>query len=72
MQRFAVMLWFAAGEALAHPGHASGGWLSAGLLHLLSEPDHLAMILLPAVAGAGWLLRRALRARAPRSVRRPR
>ncbi len=72
MHRVAVIVLLWAGEALAHPHHASGGWLSAELLHLLSAPDHLAMILLPAVAGAGWLLRRALRARASQPVRRAR
>jgi hydrogenase/urease accessory protein HupE len=57
MQRFAVILIAAAGTAHAHPEHGAAGWLSAGLSHLLSEPDHLAAILLPlVVAGAliGW------------------
>lgn len=69
MHRFALTLLFAAGEALAHPDHGPGGWLSANLLHLLTEPDHLAMILFPAVVGAGWLLRRLMRERSSRRGR---
>ena len=63
MHRAPLTLLLFAGETLAHPDHGSGGWLSADLLHLLTEPDHLALILIPAVAGAGWLLRFALRTR---------
>ena len=55
MQRAGLMLLFFAGEALAHPDHGSGGWLSAALSHLLSEPDHLAVILAPLVVGIAWL-----------------
>jgi hydrogenase/urease accessory protein HupE len=66
MHRAALIVLLSAGEALAHPDHGRGGWLSAELWHLLSAPDHLAMILLPVAVGAGWLLRRALRARATR------
>lgn len=68
MHRAAVIVLLRAGEALAHPNHGSGGRLSADLLHLLTEPDHLAMILFPLVVGAGWLLRRALGARASQHV----
>lgn len=64
MQRATLMLLLFASEALAHPDHGSGGWLSADLLHLLSEPDHLAMILAPLVAGLAWIVRRATKARA--------
>jgi MYXO-CTERM domain-containing protein len=41
--------------AQAHPGHGI-----ADLWHLLTEPDHLAMLLLPAmvVAGLWWRSRR--------------
>lgn len=55
MPRASLILLFFAGEALAHPDHGSGGWLSATLSHLLSEPDHVAMILAPLVAGLAWL-----------------
>jgi hydrogenase/urease accessory protein HupE len=57
-----ALLW--TGAALAHPGHGSGGWLSASLQHLLSEPDHLAALLGPLVAGVGvvaWRLARRRR-----------
>ena len=60
MSRVGLLVLFFAGEALAHPDHGSGGWLSAALTHLLSEPDHLAMILAP-LAIAAWLVSRALR-----------
>jgi hydrogenase/urease accessory protein HupE len=56
MQRAGLtILLLAAGNAFAHPGHGAGGWLSASLAHLLSEPDHLALILGPLVAVACWL-----------------
>ena len=61
------MLLFSAGEALAHPDHPAGGRLSATLSHLLSEPDHLAMILAPLVVGLAW---GALRGMAIRKRRR--
>ena len=64
MHRAALTLLLFAGEALAHPHHGAGGWLSAELLHLLSEPDHLAMILAPLVLGLVWIVRRALKERA--------
>ena len=60
MHRASLILLFLAGEALAHPDHGSAGWVSAALSHLLSEPDHLAMILAP-LAIAAWLAWRALR-----------
>jgi len=51
MHRAAVILALFAGAAQAHPGHGI-----AGLWHLLTEPDHLAMIILPvAIAGGLWL-----------------
>lgn len=58
----AVVLLFLAGTAQADPGHGI-----ASLLHLLTEPDHLAMILLPVVV-AGALL---IRPRRARKVRNP-
>jgi hydrogenase/urease accessory protein HupE len=59
MPRAGWMMLFFAGEALAHPDHGSGGWLSAALSHLLSEPDHLAVVLAPLVViGLIWGLRR--------------
>jgi len=72
MQRAGVMLLLVAtGDALAHPDHGAGGWLSATLSHLLSEPDHLAMILAPlVVVGIVWMARRATRSRnAPQRTR---
>jgi len=65
MHRAALILFFVAGPALAHPNHGAGGWLSAQLLHLLTEPDHLAMILAPpliaAIAIGVWRRRRGIR-----------
>jgi hypothetical protein len=60
MRRVGLITLFFAGEALAHPGHGASGWVSAALSHLLSEPDHLALILAP-LAIAAWLAWRALR-----------
>ncbi|HJS39085.1 MAG TPA: hypothetical protein VJ789_13265 [Burkholderiales bacterium] len=45
----AVALFFFATGAQAHPGHGL-----ATLWHLLTEPDHLALILLPVVVAVGW------------------
>ena len=67
MQRAGLILFFVASNALAHPDHGSAGWLSADLWHLLSEPDHLAMILAPLVVGGLWLMRRRLRRRGARA-----
>jgi len=51
MRRAALTLLFGAGVAHAHPGHGV-----ASLWHLLTEPDHLAMIILPIAIAAGlWL-----------------
>jgi hydrogenase/urease accessory protein HupE len=66
MHRASLILLFLAGEALAHPDHGSGGWVSAALSHLLSEPDHLALILAPLVLGFAWLARRVLTLRVRR------
>ena len=74
MYRTALILFLLfAQNALAHPRHPGGSPLDAGLLHLLTEPDHLAVILLPLVVAAviiGLRLRRAKRERAARGVRR--
>ena len=64
MHRASLILLVYTGEALAHPDHGVAGWLSAELLHLLSEPDHLAMIFAPLVLGLAWLTRRVLTLRA--------
>jgi hydrogenase/urease accessory protein HupE len=54
---FGLMLMAAAQAALSHPGHGpERGWL-----HLLTEPDHLALMLAPPVIGVLvwlWLRRR--------------
>jgi len=50
MRRLIPILLLAAGNAFAHPGHGSKGM---DLAHLLSEPDHLAMLILPLVIAAG-------------------
>jgi hydrogenase/urease accessory protein HupE len=62
----AVALFLVAASAHAHPGHGI-----AELWHLLTEPDHLAMILLPAGIAAGILVARR-RAQARRVRRRGR
>jgi hydrogenase/urease accessory protein HupE len=43
------------GPALAHPGTHHDAWM-ATLLHLLSEPDHLALALGAVVAGIAGAL----------------
>ena len=57
MRYFGLMLMAAAQAALSHPGHGpERGWL-----HLLTEPDHLALMLAPPVIGVLvwlWLRRR--------------
>ncbi len=45
--------------ALAHPGHHGSDWLQA-VMHLLTEPDHLGMILL-AIVAAAWGVRQLRR-----------
>lgn len=72
MRRAALItLFLSAGEALAHPGHGAGGWLAATLSHLLGEPDHLALILLPVAIAAAWLVRRRRRPEALTREARP-
>lgn len=63
MHRASLILLVYTGEALAHPDHGTGGWPSAALSHLLSEPDHLAMIIAPLVIGLAWIARRAVKSR---------
>jgi len=60
MRRAGLIMLFFAGEALAHPDHGASGWVTAALAHLLSEPDHLVLIVAP-LAVAAWLAWRALR-----------
>lgn len=82
MHRAAVIVFLFAGcvgGALAHPNHAGGSPLGAGLLHLLTEPDHLAALVVPLVVAvaivAGLRCRRARRARRDNQAaqaRRPR
>ncbi len=69
MRRAAVIFLFFAGSALAHPNHGGGSPLGAGLVHLLSEPDHLALLLLP-LLGVGVLIR-VLRRRAQHAKSKP-
>ncbi len=70
MYRASLILLLYTGEALAHPDHGVAGWLSAELLHLLSEPDHLAIILAPLLLGVIWFARAVRKARsATRSTR---
>jgi len=64
-----MLLLLAAGNALAHPEHGAAGWISASLAHLLSEPDHLAMILGPLLLGGLAIARALLRRRAARADR---
>ena len=66
MHRASLILLLYTGETLAHPDHGAAGWLSAELLHLLSEPDHLAMIVAPVVIALGWIAWRARKVRAMR------
>ena len=67
MHHASLILLLFAGEALAHPDHGAGGWVSATLSHLLSEPDHLAMILAPLAFGIAWVVVRRRRLREARS-----
>lgn len=60
----AVVLLFLAGTAQADPGHGI-----ASLWHLLTEPDHLALILLPVVLIIGII---GVRATFPRRKARDR
>jgi hydrogenase/urease accessory protein HupE len=51
----------AAVPAFAHPGEHEGMTLAQGLHHLVTEPDHLAMLgaLVLVLAFAGWRFLRA-------------
>lgn len=57
MHRAALILALFASAAQAHPGHGI-----AELWHLLTEPDHLAMVLLPVAIAAVAVLTRRRRA----------
>jgi len=70
MHRASLILFFYTGGALAHPDHGAAGWLSAELLHLLSEPDHLAMILAPLLLGVFWIARLVRKSRSAARSRR--
>lgn len=62
-----LVLVIVSNAVLAHPEHAGGGAAGAGLAHLLSEPDHLALLLLPVVVAVVlWRLRRTKAAGARR------
>ncbi len=52
--------------AAAHPDHGSAGRGAPGMLHLLTEPDHL----LPLAAVAGMIAAIAWRVRCARARRR--
>jgi hydrogenase/urease accessory protein HupE len=68
---FAALALFCAVAARAHPQHPGGSPLDANLWHLLTEPDHLALLLAPlALAGGIWLWRRRMRAPGEREGRR--
>jgi hypothetical protein len=57
--------WLAAGSAMAHPGHGAATG-STSLAHYLSEPVHVAPLLLAIAAAfalARWRTRRAVHAR---------
>jgi hydrogenase/urease accessory protein HupE len=60
----------AAGTALAHPGHVEtpvgGGWLEQ-IVHLLTEPDHLALLAL--AVGVALVARRLARRHGARARR---
>jgi len=72
MHRITVILLLCAETALAHPNHSGGGPLGADLLHLLTEPDHLAVVLLPfVVVAAIAAVRRRRRAPREKTARAP-
>jgi hydrogenase/urease accessory protein HupE len=61
MKIAALMLSLVPASALAHPGHENGGALGAGLRHLFTQPDHLALLAGPVALAVGllvWLARR--------------
>ncbi len=61
---FALTMSIFSPLALAHPGEHHMGLLG-GIAHLLSEPDHLAMLLIAAIVGisGAHALRRRAQAR---------
>ena len=59
-----LLLWLAAGlSAVAHPGHA---WGDADARHLLTSPDHLALLAL--TGGVMMLAARLIQRRLPRRL----
>ena len=67
-QAVLVLAALGAGAALAHPNHAEPG-ATTTILHLLTEPDHLLM-LLAAVVAAFALVPSGKRDRSARKQRR--
>ncbi|MDP3584141.1 MAG: hypothetical protein Q8R61_03375 [Thiobacillus sp.] len=67
---FAMLLFIFSPFAYAHPGEHHGNMLDA-VVHLLSEPDHLAMTLIALVIGIGGarIYRRRAAARAQNTHR---
>ncbi len=62
MKRITAMLTLLPSAALAHPGDHSHSAFFANLRHILTEPDHLAMLAAAAVAVAVVLYLRKDRA----------
>lgn len=62
MKRLAILAGFFPAAAWAHPGHHLFDSIAGFVAHLLSEPDHVAMIV-GAGLGIGWLLTAAVRRR---------
>jgi hydrogenase/urease accessory protein HupE len=66
MKRLAMLAGCFPAVAWAHPGHHLFDSIAGYVAHLLSEPDHVAMIA-GAGLGLGWLVTTALRRRRKRS-----
>lgn len=62
MKKLSLLLAFVPSMALAHPGEHSGLVFGRSLVHLLTEPDHLAIIAVVVIAGV--VLRRIWKGRA--------
>jgi hydrogenase/urease accessory protein HupE len=60
MRIAAIAVWLLPEAAWAHPGHHAFLSLHAYLAHLLSQPDHVAMIVAAGV-GIVWIVRKARR-----------
>ncbi|MEW6133502.1 MAG: hypothetical protein AB1591_10135 [Pseudomonadota bacterium] len=70
MKRFAILAALFPAAASAHPGRHLFDSAVALMAHLLSEPDHVAM-LAGGVVAIGWLLAASLRRRRHTPNRRP-